>query len=530
MFFQCFCKHSSILGSALSDMKTSWIALPITVALTSTMMAQAEALYRINGIPGPQVSSQPLVKELENELSALRRQVEARSKAANLAQALEAGLLNNPLLAAAYAEIQGQQWSAIAKRRQWYPTISVGSGSNLPRLNLPSQNFSDTSIVESYPAVDVVKRSSVSTRNSAGNLGLTLSWTFFDPSRGAAINSAEDSLKRQRLLFDVSARNLALEIQLAYFNLQKQKQLIKSYDEILQFTGRQVRIAEVQFNNGLISIADVEQVRTQQFATITTLIDAYREFIDASSRLAETMALPPGNLVLPSDDLSAEGRWDESLEKTIEQALRLREEIQASLAAAESASWSATSLFNTYWPRFSLGASTQYDYNYSNITSSTQGEVTTFNRRNRLWNGGVGIGFTWQLFDGGINAAQGEIQKAIARQARDQAAQNRLSVTKEVEQSFSAYQTGLRGLLSTEAQAKSARAAAVAVQKRFQVGVDDMSSLVVALNQAIRAANDYASAIRNYNSSVAGLYRSSARWPSGTRLLLETRINTLRQR
>ena len=508
-------------------MKSSWLALPITAALTSTMMAQAEPVYRINGIPGPQVSSQPLVKELENELSALRRQIEARSKAANLAQALEAGLLNNPLLAAAYAEIQGQQWSAIASRRQWYPTISIGSGSNLPRLNLPSQNFSDTSTVDSLPAFDVVKRSSVSMRNSAGNLGLTLNWTFFDPSRGASINSAEESLKRQRLLFDVSARNLALEVQLAYFNLQKQKQLIKSYDEILQFTVRQVRLAEAKFNNGLISIADVEQIRTQQYAIISTQIEAYREFFNASSRLAETMALPPGNLVLPSDDLSAEGQWDESLEKTIEQALLLREEIQASLAAAESASWRATSLFNTYWPRFNLGASTQYDYTYSNITSSTQ---PTVNRRNRSWNGGVGIGFTWQLFDGGINAAQGEIQKAISRQARDQAAQNRLSVTKEVEQSFSAYQTGLRGLRSTEAQAKSARAAAGAVEKRFQVGVDDISSLIVALNQAIRAADDYASAILIYNNSVAGLYRSSARWPSGTRLLLETRINTLRQR
>ena len=528
MFSSAFVSMA-LCGAALSDMKSSCLGLLFIAALTSTMMAKGEALYRINGILAPQVRYQPLAKELENELSALRRQIEVRSKAVNLAQALEAGLLNNPLLAAAYAEIQGQQWSAIAARRQWYPTISVGSASGLPS-HLPTQNFSDTSEVDSYPAVDVVTRSSVSTRDSEGNLALTLGWTFFDPSRGATINSAEESLKRQRLLFDVSARNLALEIQLAYFNLQEQKQLIKSYDEILQITDRQVRIAEAKFNNGLVSIADVEQIRTQQFATVSAQIDAFRKYIDAASRLAETMALPPGNLVLPSDDLSANGRWDESLEKTIEQALRLREEIQASLAAAESASWSATSLFNTYWPRFSLGASTQYFYTNSDITSSTQGEVSTLNRRRSSWNGAVGIGFTWQLFDGGINAAEGEIQKAISRQARDQAAQDRLSVTKEVEQSFSAYLTGLRGLRSTEAQVKSARAAADAVQERFQVGVTDMSSLIVALNEAIRAANDYASSIRIYNSSVASLYRSSARWPIGTRLLLETRINTLRQR
>ena len=58
--------------------------------------------------------------------------------------------------------------------------------------------------------------------------------------------------------------------------------LIEAYGEILKATTRQVQTTEAQFNNGLVSIADVEQIRTQEFATLSTLITAYRQFIDAS--------------------------------------------------------------------------------------------------------------------------------------------------------------------------------------------------------------------------------------------------------
>ena len=75
----------------------------------------------------------------------------------------------------------------------------------------------------------------------------------------------------------------------------------------------------------------------------------------------------------------------------------------------------------------------------------------------------------------------------------------------------------------------SARAAAVAVRARFEVGVSDMSSLVVALNQAINAANNYASSVKDYNSSVAALFRSSARWPASTQPLLNQRVSSLRK-
>jgi outer membrane protein TolC len=479
----------------------------------------AQSVYKIEGFSAPQVRPQALTAELEAQLRGLQGEIDARSKSFILSQALEMGLLNSPQLAATYAEIQGQQWNLVAVRRQWYPTLSASSEPFVPGRRFGSSNstFRDGAQVDDNSAT------------TATNIGLTVGWTFFDPSRGSSINAASENLKRQQLLFDVSARNLVLEIQQVYYSLQEQRLLIEAYADILKATTRQVQTTEAQFNNGLINIADVEQIRTQQFATLSTLINAYRQFIDASSRLAQVIAMPPGALVTPSDGLQALGDWPEPLQPTIEQALNLREEIKASLAEAASARWSATALFNTYWPRFSLGANGQYgNINNDQTQSSQQGNVTT-NTRITNWSGGFGLGFTWQFFDGGINAAQAEVQKALGRRASDQAALDRLIVTREVEQAYTAYKTSQLAMKSSEAQVTSARAAAAAVRARFDVGVSDMSSLVVALNQAINAASNYASSVRDYNGSIAALFRSSARWPANTQPLLNQRVVTLRK-
>lgn len=502
---------------------TRWAAAFILAAgqLAQPNTALAQSAYRINGIAAPQVVANPLAGNLQAQLSVLQNTLKERSKFITLEQALEAGLLNNPQLAVAYAQIQGQQWNLIAVRRQWVPTANAGS-----TPYILGQNFRTTTQSTTLPPSN--NQTTYSNASIVGGIGLNLNWSFFNLARAPSINAAGESLRRQQLLFDVSARNLVLEIQDSYFRLQEQQQLIRSYEEILFATNRQVATTEAQFNSGLVSIADVEQIRTQQYRTLSTLINAYRQLVDAAAQVAQTMALPAGTLVLPSEQLSPLGRWEASLQVTIDQALRLREEIQASLAASASASWQATALFNSYWPQFNVSASGAYSS--SNITAGFPGDILSNNSRILNWDGAVGVGFSWSFFDGGIAAAQAESQKAAALAAKDQAALERLKVTREVEVSYANYLTSLLALESSNAQAMSARSAANAAQERFAAGVTDMATVVQTLNQAIDATNAYATSIRIYNSAVAGLYRSSARWPVTTQLLIEQRVKQLSQR
>lgn len=486
--------------------------------------AQGLQGYLFRGRSAPQVQSSPLVAELEQKLRQLRDRLKSRSRLYSLAAAIEQGLLHNPELAQAYAQIQQAEWNLIAVRRLWYPTLSASSAG--PSAGLWGYGGGTTRSAIATAAATVDRTTYQNLDQLAARL--SLNWTFFDPSRAPQINAGNDTLRSERLLFDVAARNLVLQIQLAYFGLQEQQQLIASYQEILEATTNQVRQVEALFNIGNASIADVEQIRTQQYQTLSLLIRTNLSLIDDSASLASAMALPPGELVLPADRLERYGQWEMPLETTLQQAQVLREEIQSSLAQASSARWRASALLNRYWPRFSLAANgTYFDLN---SRSGLLGTSSPDRLNTSSWDGSVGIGFTWSIFDGGIAAAEAQASKARGRQFADQAAVQRLQISQEVEQSFASYETSRLALLSTREQAASAQQAAIAVRERFNVGYSDITSVVQTLNQAINAANAYSLSQREYNNSVARLYRASAQWPENAQALRTLRVQQLRQR
>jgi outer membrane protein TolC len=185
-------------------------------------------------------------------------------------------------------------------------------------------------------------------------------------------------------------------------------------------------------------------------------------------------------------------------------------------------------LFNRYWPRLALAANGTYLNTNSRIWTTGSSNLDTL--QSSSWNGAVGIGFNWSIFDGGIAAAQAEADKALALQLSDQAAVQRLQVSEEVEQSYASYEASQLAILSSREQAISARKAAVSVRERFNVGYADTTSVVQTLNQAINAANAYARSQREYNSAVARLYRSSAQWPDNTQALRDRRVLSLKRR
>mgnify|MGYP002629213079 FL=1 len=482
--------------------------------------------YIFRGLRAPQVRQNVLSKELEQQLKQLQEKLSERSERASLLEALEQSLLYNPELAFAYSQIQQREWTLIAVRRQWYPSLTAfGTGPNSGLLG-----YGSTRTRLSTTFSNLTREQQSFEQRSQVGMALNLSWTFFDPSRNSEINAATDVLRSQELLFNVSARNLALQTQLAYFSLQEQEQLIASYQRILAATTTQVNQVEALFNIGNVSIADVEQIRTQQFQTLSLLIVTYRGLIDAAAALAQAMALPPGKLVLPADKLDRYGQWDLSLPATLQQALNLREEIQSSLALSNSANWRASALFNRYWPRFGIIGTGLYSDGLFRLNASNPLEPQSRRSRQSTLDASVGIGFNWSLFDGGISAAEAMAQKAVARQQNDQADLQRLQVGSEVERSFVAYQASLLELQSTEQQAAAAEQAATAVRERFNVGYSDMTSVVQTLNQSISAANAYARSIRQFNSSVAGLYRASAQWPDKALSLRDQREQILMRR
>jgi outer membrane protein TolC len=218
-----------------------------------------------------------------------------------------------------------------------------------------------------------------------------------------------------------------------------------------------------------------------------------------------------------------------SLQKTINQAKRQREEILASLAAAEAARWSGVAAIRSYLPVFQLVATSSLVANngtqkYSNAGISSETET---NLRNA--NAAIGLGFTWSIFDGGIQAANAQAANAQARLQAAQAASTQLQAMQEVRSSYGQLLTARVALKSAQQAYRSAENAQEAARARFAVGIGDITSVVQTIQQLSQASQQVSEAILSYNTALAQLYRYTAIWPPRTQSEVQQQLQSLRR-
>ncbi|MEB3259929.1 MAG: TolC family protein [Cyanobacteriota bacterium] len=429
---------------------------------------------------------------LRARLARNRDHLESTSRRLTLPQALAMALERNPILAKAHDGIEATRWSGVAIRREWMPSLKAGNSN--PGLVGVQQKRDDTLSVSSPE--------------------LTLEWTFFDPGRRPRARANAASLEADRFLFDVEARSLVLSVQESYIDLQALLTLEREYVELSAMVDHWLLLARArgQGRAGPES-PDVDQLLSQQLAQLILRIDTHEQVIAAASKLAQALSLPPGDLVLPAEPLALRGQWTLSRQESIAQGLRLREEIQRSLALARGLRWTAVATRSGYWPTLSVEGtgSTQTNSDSSDLSS----EAT------------VGMNVRWTLFDGGILAAKASAQQQLGRQALRQAQLDQLAVTAEVETAYAAYVNSQIVVDTASAQKESARASFQTATRSFQAGSSDATTLLQVLANTRGAVEAWSRAVRKHNRSVAALERTSARWPEAAQPLLRNRVDQL---
>ena len=477
-----------------------------------------------------QASGEPTTSTTPTQLIALLKQLQQqiRSKAQplSLTQAIDLGLRNSPQLLTTFETIRQYEWQLIAAKRQWNPTVQLSNGT-------PFVGYQWQSFVQNYSTgiqpdlLQVSQRSSLNTRALINQPGATISWNVIDPMRQPNINAAADSLRQQKYLFAVSARNLILDIQQAYYGIQSSQQLIDSFEQIYAINQQQLTILEALKKIGMVTVLDLAQTRSQLFIQLSQLVTYTQAYIDQTARLSELLALPQDTLAIPADAAGLQGRWSLSLEETVARARRQREEILASLAAAEASSWAAVTALRSYLPVFSLvgnGSFTSLDGSESGNGLLGSGSPSL---QSRQWTLATGIGFSWSLFDGGIQDANAKAARAQAQQQKAQAVQTELQVVQQVRSSYALLQTSMVALESARQAYRSAELAQEAARARFSVGVGDITSVVQAIQQLSQAAEQTSQAMFAYNTSLAQLYRYSATWPGDSEAELNKRLRVM---
>ena len=505
-----------------------------SASFSATVIAQEE-LIAPKAIP---VVSQKEVtpSELVEQLKKLQGQIKDNSRRISLSEAIRLGLQNNPELTSSFSNIQQFEWQLIAAQRRWYPNLQLTSSTPFVGINwgtfvrdqyaLPAQTIK---ALQATKSPQNQQKFTAKSQQFVVQPGAQVNWNFLDPSRQPDINAASDSLNQQKFLFDVSARNLVLQIQESYYAIQSSQQLIDSYQEIYKINLKQLEILEARKSIGMVTVLDLEQTRSQLYSQLSQLVQQTSNYIDQAALLAQQLALPADQLVIPDQPAQMQGNWNISLQETIRRAIQQREEILASLAAAKASKWKSVAFLRQYLPVFSLIAAGNLNGSNGYENVPVPNDPGDFYTRNRQWNASIGIGFNWMLFDGGINAANAQALKAQAQQQTAQAALTELQVTQQVRSSYGQYQTSQVAVTTALQAYRSAGLAQEAARARFEVGVGDITSVVQAIQQLSYAAQELSQAVLNYNRAIAGLYRYSATWPGASQQETYERLQMMRE-
>ena len=177
-----------------------------------------------------------------------------------LEQAIYIGLKNN-------YEINIVRNSAVMSSNNNTP----GNAGMLPKVDLQaSTSFANNSTKQEFVSGLVVDKSGVQSNNI--NAGVFLTWTIFD---GFKMFASHKKLQELELMGTLSSKilieNTLSQIIMNYYNVVRQKQLIKGLSENIKISEERLKIAEMKFNIGSGSKFDVLQAKVDMNAQTSNL-------------------------------------------------------------------------------------------------------------------------------------------------------------------------------------------------------------------------------------------------------------------
>ena len=465
-------------------------------------------------------SLQPLIAPPSLALPDQKQQVSIHElRPLTLEDALLLAEVNSPTLKAAASQVEQFKSSLRAAISSWYPTVDL-SASGLPEY-FKSYSFQNPDFVRgiSTPAVtNPVTGEEISPaqerdgenerygREWRANASLQVSWDIINPRRVPQIAAARDRYEKSRDSYAIALRDLRLETSTDYFNLQEADEGVRIGQASVRASLVSLRDARARFNAGVNTKLEVLEAETQ-LARDRNILTSKLGDQDTSRRLlASKLDLPQDITPTAATPARPLGSWEPSLQESIVAAFNFREELDSLLLDISIGNSEANASLAAVQPvlRFVNTSSTSRREGQSGRTSLGDIDMDDY-----AWSvqNTTALTATWRLFDGGRARAEYRRSKQAAEESAYRFARTRDSIRLEVEQSFFRLRTSVQTIQTTGSEVLSARESLRLSQLRVQAGVSTQREVVNNQRDLTNADLRYASAIRDYNTSLAQLRR-----------------------
>ena len=412
-----------------------------------------------------------------------------------LEEALQLAEVNSPQLKAAASRVDQAKSALRAAIAAWYPTV------DLLATGLP-EYFSSYS----YRNPDFVSQNESYGREWRVNGQLKLSWDLINPARVPQIAAARDQFERAGDAYLIALRDLRLEAQRAYFDLQRADAGVRIGQDSVKASLVSYRDARARFNAGVNTKLDVLEAETQLARDRDTLTTNFRDQDQQRRNLARVLDLPQDVTPTAATPARPLGLWEPSLQESIVAAYNYREELDQLILDISINNSQANASLAAVQPVLSFVNSTSASRSEGQSGQPSISDIDMGDYTYGVQNS-TALRASWRLFDGGRARTEYRRSKQAAEQTRFDFADLRDQIRYEVEQSFFGLRAAIQSIETTAIEVLSSKESLRLSQLRVQAGVGVQREVVNNQRDVTQAELKYARAINSYNTNLALLQR-----------------------
>ena len=420
-----------------------------------------------------------------------------------LEEALQLAEFNSPTLKAAASQVDQAKSSLRSAIAAWYPTVALTS-SALPEY-FASYSYRNPDFVTPDPLTGNTTNEFYGSEWRL-NGRLRVSWDLINPARVPEIAAARDRFERARHAYLIALRDLRLETETAYFNLQEADEGVRIGQAGVKASLVSLRDARARFNAGVNTKLEVLEAETQLARDRNLLATNLGQQELRRRNLAVVLDLPQQVTPTAASPSRPLGLWQSSLQDSIVAAFNYREELDQLILDISVNNSRANASLAAVQPVLSFvnsttASRTQGQTNQTSVSPIDQGDFSYGVQNSSA------LTATWRLFDGGRARAEYRRSKQAADQSRFNFAQTRDQIRFQVEQSFLGLRTAVQNIDTTASEVLSSRESLRLAQLRVQAGVTTQREVVNTQRDLTQAELKYARAIRDYNTNLSELSR-----------------------
>ncbi|MEB3235384.1 MAG: TolC family protein [Cyanobacteriota bacterium] len=402
--------------------------------------------------------------------------------------------VNNPNLKLIATQVDQAQSNLRAQIALWYPTLNINAN-NLPSFTGGQQYSSDAN-----PATT---NGYTSTNRWFYGAQVQAQWALINPQRVPAIAAARDAFEKAKDQYLIALRELRLQVDVTYFDLQQSDDSVRIGQESVRASVVSLRDARARYQAGVATKLEVLEAETQLARDQQLLTDSLASQAIARRTLAGLLDLPQWVTPTAKDPARVVGTWQPSLQESIIAAFAFREELDQALLDISIANSTANQALGAVQPFFNI-----FNTLVAGRYKGNQGVLVDL-PGSQGWNvdNSIGLGITWNIFDGGAAAARARSGKQQAQQFTYEFAKRRDDIRRDVEISFYELEKNNRNLTTTAREVISAREALRLARLRLEAGVTTQREVVNNQRDLTQAEVRHSNAISDYNKRLAELRR-----------------------